>query len=374
MSPTTSNGVNSDPNKPLSLNQRLSGLFGRVSSMILPKKTTISKVTVCDLGRTRTVLLELEKRHDHLFVHRIEIIKNASQDQKPSLVLKPFLDGKKFQKDGVRVALKGHGVVIRFIRFPKMKVEDLRSAMKYEVEKYIPFELSDVVLDFGVVEEGFKAEDGEKMEVMLAVIKRQELEPTLEIFRNLECRLSVVDVDILSAMAALEYFHPQDFAGGHTGLLDLGTEISTLGIVRDGKPRFVRDISYGVYDLQKRLKTRSSLTDEKIEKLFEKNEASTPEEMQAIREGLEGLIGDLRISFDYYHDQSGQSKPITQLFLSGGVSHPMVLKALSEGLRIPVVTMDVLPKMKWAPDVDPELLKTHGALLPVALGLGLREE
>jgi len=341
--------------------------------MVLPKKVTASKVTVCDLGRTRTVLLEVEKRPDHLFVHHMDVIKNASQDQKPSLILKPFLDGKKFGRDGVRVALKGHGVVIRFIPFPKMKPEDLRSAMKFEAEQYIPFELSDVVLDCCVVEEVLKAEDATKMEVMLVVVKRQELEPTLEIFRNLECRVSVVDVDILSGMAALEYFHPEDFTR-HSGLLDLGTEISTLGIVRDGKPRFVRDISYGTYDLHKRFKTRSNLIDEKIEAIFEKNETLTPEETQAITESLEGLIRDLRVSFDYYHDQSGQSKPVTKLFLSGGVSHPVVLKALSEGLQIPVLNMDILSKMKFAPGVDPELLKTNAALLPVALGLGIREE
>jgi type IV pilus assembly protein PilM len=289
------------------------------------------------------------------------------------LVLKPFFDGKKFQKDGIRVALKGHGVVIRFIRFPKMKVEDLRSAMKYEAEQYIPFELNDVALDFGVVEESVKTDDGEKMEVMLAVIKRQELEPTLEIFRNLECGLSIVDVDILSALAALEYFHPEAF-GGHTGLLDLGTEISTLGIVRDGKPRFIRDISYGTYDLYKRLKTRSNLTEERIERLFEKNEPPTPAEEQAIIESLDGLIGDLRVSFDYYHDQSGQSRPFTKLFLSGGVSHPRILKVLGDGLQIPVANMEILGKLKWAPEVNPESLKDHAALLPVALGLGLREE
>ena len=365
--------MKNDPINRTSPNRQLPGLWDGFLSRILPKKTSVSKVTVCDLGLTRTVLLELEKRADHLFVHHIDIIKTATQDQKPSLALKPFFDGKKYQKEGVRVALKGHGVVIRFIHFPKMKVEDLRSAMKYEAEQYIPFELSDVVLDFGVVEESFKTDDGEKMEVMLVVIKRQELEPTLEIFHNLECRLSVVDVNILSAMAALEYFHPEDFSG-HVGLLDLGTEISTLGIVRSGKPRFVRDISYGVYDLHKRLKTRFNLMDDKIEKIFENNQVPTPEETSAITESLEGLIGDLRVSFDYYHDQSGQSNPVTKLFLSGGVSHPVILKALSDGLQIPVVSIDILSKIKWAPDIDPEIFKNNRALLPVALGLGLREE
>ena len=363
--------MNDEPNKLGPLTQKLSRLVDNIATRIKPKQTGISKVTVCDLGRARTVLLELEKHPDHLFIHHIDVIKNDSHNQKTALTLKPYLDGKKYQKDGIRVALKGHGVVIRFIHFPKMKFEDLRSAMKYEAEQYIPFELSDVALDFAVVEEGIKSEDGEKMEVMLAVIKRQELDPTLEIFRNLECRLSLVDVDILSAMSALEYFHPEDFAG-HSGLLDLGTEISTLGIVREGKPRFVRDISYGTYDLFKRLKTRCNLTDDKIEQLFEKNETPSADESQAITESLDGLIGDLRVSFDY-HDQSGHSQPITKLFLSGGVAHPLVLKTLSSGLQIPVVSMDTLAKIKWAPEVDPEILKNNLPLLPVALGLGIRE-
>ena len=145
-------------------------------------------------------------------------------------------------------------------------------------------------------------------------------------------------------------------------------------IVRDGKPRFIRDISYGTYDLFKRLKTRCSLTDERMEQFFEKNETPSPEEGQAITESLDGVIGDLRVSFDYYHDQSGQSKPITKLFLSGGVSHPVVLKALSDGLQIPVRGMELLGKIQHSPEVDPAMLKMNEARLPVALGLGLREE
>jgi len=356
-----------------SAQQGFSVLWGKVFPLLASKKTGSSRVTVCDLGQSRTVIVEIEKRADHLFIHRIDIIKNTSPDQKPSLILKPFLDGKKYQKDGIRVALKGQGVVIRFIRFPKMKPDDLQSAMKYEAEQYIPFELKDVMLDFGVVEESVKTEDGEKMEVMLVVVKRQELEPTIEIFRNLECRLSVVDVHVLSSLAALEYFHPEDFAG-HAGLLNLGTEISTLGIVREGKPRFVRDISFGLYDLKKRLKSRSGLSDERIERILENNESPAPEEATALAESLESLIADLRVSFDYYHDQSALSKPIAKLFLCGNISHPVVFKVLSEGLRIPVVAMEILPKLRWAESVDHELLIANASVLPVPLGLGLRDE
>ncbi len=353
--------------------RNFSALIDGLTAKVFPRKPVDTRITVCDIGRSKTVLLELQKNSDHLFISRFEIIQNSFQDQKPSLVLKPWFDGKKFRRDGIRVALKGHGVVIRFIRFPKMKVEDLGSALKYEAEQYIPFELNDVVMDFAIVEDSIKTEDGEKMEIMLAVIKRQQLDPTVEIFRNMECQLSVVDVDVLTAMAALEYFHPEDFAG-HVAILDLGTEISSLGVVRDGKPRFIRGISYGSYDLQKRLKTRSNLSEEIIQRFFEKNVIPTPEAEQAIIESLEGLVGDLRVSFDYYYDQTPNAKPIEKLYLCGGASQPLVLKALSEGLQMPVCGMDVMKKVKCAPEVNAEHFRMALPLLPVALGLGVREE
>ncbi len=352
-------------------------LNGQASAVVTPKaypkKTVDSRATVCEIGRSKTVLLDLQKNPDHLFINRFEIIKNSFQDQKPALVLKPWFDGKKFRREGLRVALKGHGVVIRFIRFPKMKPEDLSSSLKYEAEQYIPFELNDVVMDFAVIEESIKTEDGEKMEIMLAVIKRQQLEPTLEIFRNIECQLSVVDVDVLTAMAALEYFHPEDFAG-HVGILDLGTEISSLGIVREGKPRFVRGISYGSYDLQKRLKTRSNLSEDTIRHFFERNTIPTPEAEAAITESLGGLVGDLRLSFDYYHDQVPTAKPIEKLYLCGGAAQPFVLKTLAEGLQMPVCCMNVMKKVQCAPEVNAEQFQMALPLLPVALGLGIREE
>lgn len=340
----------------------------------LPQKHDESRVTVCDFGRTKILLLEIEKKSDHLFIHRFEVIKQSLHNQKTALLLKPYFDGKQFCKEGVRIALKGHGVVIRFIRFPKMNPEELRSMLKYEAEQYIPFELSDVALDFGVIEESIKVDEGEKMEVMLVAIKHQDLNLALDVFHNLESHLSVVDVDILAAMTSLEYFHPQDCAG-HIGMLDFGTEISTLGIIAQGKPRFIRDISYGVLDLYKRVKMRANLNEEQIELLFEKQRTLAAEETSAIQESLTSLIGDLRVSLDYYQDQSVHAKPIEKLYVSGAISHPAVLEVLSAGLQIPVcLCIDSLEKLKWSPSLDGDLLKKNLSLLPVALGLGIRDE
>jgi type IV pilus assembly protein PilM len=229
-------------------------------------------------------------------------------------------------------------------------------------------------MDFAVVDENVKTPEGEKMEVMIAVVKRQELEPTLEVFRSLECKLSSVDVDILSAMTALEHFYPEDFAG-HVGLLDIGSEISTVGIIRGRKPCFIRDISYGTYDMLKRLTSRSGLSVEDIDQLFERGEVPAPEIAAEIAGSLDGIIGELKVSFDYYRDQARHEKPIQKLFVSGGGAlHPVVLKALTQGLGITAAGFEVLSKIKWADSVDAEALRRYESCLSVPIGLALRPE
>lgn len=352
-----------------------SGVLGPLAGILPSSKAATEKITVCDLGLSKIVLIEVSKKSNgEVCVEKFEYIRNTLRDQQPALLLKPFFEDKKFKKEGLRITLKSQGVIIRFIHFPKMKREDLDGAMKYEIEPYIPFKLDECVMDYAIVDDNVKTPDGEKMEIMLVVAKRQDLTPMLEIFRSLECKLATVDVDILSAMAALEFFFPQDFAG-HVGLLDIGTEISTLGIIRDGRPRFVRDISYGAYDVQKRVRARAGLPPEEVEHLWEKNEAFPDAVSAAIVESLEGLIGDLKASFDYYREQAHCEKPIQKLFVSGrGALNPIVLKSLSEGLGIPLEPMDVCSKLKVADSVDAEQLRKYAAFLPVVLGLALRSE
>lgn len=355
---------------PRALLKGLTAFFGKGG-----RPAVASNVTACDLGRSKIILLEIQRRSGaEICITKFELVRNKSQEQRSALLLKPCFDEKKFHKDGIRVTLKGHGVIIRFVRFPKMKADELKSALKYEVEQYIPFEIQECVIDYAIVDESVKTEEGERMEVMLVVVKRQELEPTLEIFRSIECKLSIVDVDILSAMTALEFFHPKDFAG-HVGLLDIGTEISTLGVIRDGKPRFIRDISYGTFDMQKRVRSRTSLTSEAVEDLFELGSSPAPEADAAIAESMEGLVSDLKVSFDYYRDQNHAEGAVEKIFVcGGGALHPVVLRSLSNGLGVPVECLEVLSKLKWAETVDAGQLRRIQAFLPVALGLALRPE
>ncbi len=352
----------------------LKSKYAPLFKKIFPQRQSVEKTLACDIGKSKIVFLELQKNPDHLFLTKLSFLKIPAQEKDVAPLLGNAFQLKQFPREGIRTALKGHGIIMRFIRFPKMKTDDLGSALKYEAEQYIPFELNDMILDYAVIEESVATDDGEKMELLLGAVKRQEIDPLIEMFKQLGCKLFCIDVAILAALNSLEYFYPEAF-NSHVGVLDLGTEISTLGIVRSGKPRFIRDISYGTYDIQKRLKTRLNLSGEQLNELFEQNKEFSPEQQIVLAESLESLIGDIRVSLEYYREQLPSEKGLEKLFLTGGISlHPVILKLLNEGLRLPVVSFDLTEKIRLAPEIDPQEFKNSLPFLPVAVGLAIRDE
>ena len=349
---------------------------------LFKKNSTISKANIaegtsvaCDFGHSKTLLLELRKTSAKLYLEKFEFLRGSAKENNFSDILKTLLNEKKFAKKGLRIAMKGQGVIMRFIQFPKMKPEDLKSALQYEAEQYIPFSMNEVILEYCVLENRIKTDRGEFMEILLVAVKRQELEPVLDIFLKAECELEIVDIDILAAMTALEYFHPEDF-GGHVAILDIGTEISTIGVIDKSKPRFIRDISYGVYDMRKRLKARLAVSEDDVESMLEKNEAMSSENEKVLCESLENLVSDVKISLDYYKEQirHDQNEVISKLFVTGGTSHhPSVMKALAEGLQLSALNMNIMEKLKTGEHIDKEGLTKSLPFLPVALGLAIRD-
>ncbi len=254
-----------------------------------------------------------------------------------------------------------------------MDAAELKNALLYEIEQYIPFKADEVIWDAIIVEDSVPLPDGQSgMSVLLAAVKREDIYGLTDLFRKAGFELELVDVDALTLINALEFFHPLEFADA-AGILDIGTEISTLSVIQQGKPRFIRDISYGGMDMLKRLKRKTGLSEEKaVEELM--NDSPSPEVIPVLKAALGDLISDLRVSLNYYLDQVPSAQPIKHLFaLGGGGAYRLTLETLHEQLSIPVEAMHIFDKLQIHPSVDAAALERDQMLLPVAVGLALRE-
>lgn len=321
-----------------------------------------------DLGRTRLLFLEGRPSHGKLYLNQFTHIP-LSLDVPLVNGLKVLFEEKKCEKDSLRISLKSPQVVIRFLRFPKMNEKELRGVLQYEIEQYVPYEAKDLYLDLAVLQESVKTDAGENTEIFVAVAKKDYLDALIKQFQDVQSVIDVVDVDILACMKCLEFFHPDEFSG-HVAILDIGVHVTTLGVIRGGQPRFIRDLSFGSQDISKKLKNRANLSDMDTQDFLDGKTTVAEAQAPVFLDSIEGLINDVKVSFDYYRDQSEDGAGADCLFVCGvGSAQDFILKALGKALDVPIKNMDLISKIELGPNVSPELLSAWIYDLPVGLGL-----
>ncbi len=325
-----------------------------------------------DLGRTRLLLLEGNVRTGKIFLNRLVQVP-LNLDFPLASGLKALFDEQKCCREGIRFSLKSPQVVTRFLRFPKMSEKELRGVLQYEIEQYVPYESKDLYLDLAVLQESIKTDQGESTEIFVAVAKKDHLDSVMQQFQEAQATVDAVDVDILACMKCLKFFHPAEFSA-HTAILDLGIHVTTLGVVRKDQPRFIRDLSFGSQDISKKLKNRANMGDAEIQEFLDGKTVVSEAQTAVFSDSIDGLINDVKVSFDYYRDQSEDGVGADCLFVSGlGSGQQYILQALEKALDIPVKNLDLISKIELNPEVKAEALALALADLPVALGLLLRD-
>ncbi len=327
----------------------------------------------CDFGRSKILMLQIQKSADGLKVMRFQNIIRPEGKSEVVDVLKQCFEAGQFETRRVRVSLKGQGVIARFIQFPQMKPQDLRSALSFEVEKYIPFKSDEVIIDYHIVDDGLGGGTAKQMSLLLVAVKRDEVMSLVQAFQTAGLEVEFIDIDSVAIINALEYFHPEDF-NSSTAILDIGAEVSNLSVVQQGKPRFIRDISYGGADIVKRLKRKLGFTEQQARAQLQETDKMPAADVTVIlQEVLGNLTSDLKVSLDYYLDQIPHAEPVKKIFLGGGEAyHPVVLETLKRDLKLPVQPMCILEKVELSPEIDQSLFMKSLGFLPVPFGLCLR--
>src|SRR5215831_4242403 len=85
-------------------------------------------------------------------------------------VIQNICSSHQINADKVVTGVSGHSVIIKNIVLPPMSKEELEESIDWHAEEHIPFDLSEVSLDYQVTEEGPDA-----MHVLIAACKRDRI-------------------------------------------------------------------------------------------------------------------------------------------------------------------------------------------------------
>lgn len=135
-------------------------------------------------------------------------------------------------------------VVVRVIDVPQMNAAELAETMKWEVERQVPFNASEVVMDYQPIQRPEGYADGQNMEVCLAVAQQDMIDRHVEMLFKAGLKPKAIDVEPLASGRAMLTIPASPQAPGHTvAIINLGASNTDVSIFRDNLLAFPRTLS-----------------------------------------------------------------------------------------------------------------------------------
>ena len=346
-----------------------------------------------------------------------------------SFAIKDFWKSHKIKGRNVELGLANQKVVVRALEFPILEEKELRSAIEFQAQDYIPIPIEEAVIDYHVLGR-FTGEDGiEKQKVLVVAAQKVMVMDFINAIKKARLRVAGID---LQAFAMLRSLTPKSMLEmeleGAVAIANIASDVTNLVVELAGEPQFTRIVPFGgddftraVQDLKgisfaeaDALKMETSLSApggppqptqgqppegkgeegqppeggvEKVQSPEGGNEEVAPPQGEAegtgspaqVQRALELAAGDLadeiRRSLDYYQSQES-SAPVSRLILSGGGSLlPNLDKYLSQAFPFEVLTGDPLKRITQnRTNLADEELQALAPRLAIAIGLALENE
>src|SRR5680860_117791 len=128
-------------------------------------------------------------------------------------------------------AVSNRQAITRNIHVPRMTVQELDEAIKWEAERYIPFPIDEVMLDYFVLDNPEDVEEGGQLEVVIAAARLDEVTQQGEYLKQAGLEPYVIDVKPFSLLRALKGSLLGEYLTKTTLTGDFYTEANEIGVV-----------------------------------------------------------------------------------------------------------------------------------------------
>ncbi|WP_194266294.1 pilus assembly protein PilM [Dechloromonas sp. H13] len=274
----------------------------------------------------------------------------------------------------VAMALPGSAVITKKIIVPAgLRDDQLEIQVESEANQYIPFAIDEVNLDFQVIGPAPSLPD--ELEVLIAASKKERVEDRVAVADAAGLSAVVVDVESLAALAAFELIERQLPEGGKNqtvALIDAGSNVMSLTVLRNGQQVYAREQAFGGGQLTQDIARHYGMTYEEAEGA--KRAGSLPEgyETELLAPFMENLALEISRALQFFFT-STQYNQVDHIVLAGGCAViPGVDEVVATRTQVSTLIANPFANMVLSDRVRAKNLLADASSLMVACGLALR--
>ncbi len=274
----------------------------------------------------------------------------------------------------VALSVGGYAVIVKKIIVQSMPEEQLQDTISFEAEQYIPFDISDVNLDFQIL--GENESNPNQMNVLLVAAKKEMVNDYVNIAQLAGLNPCIIDVDAFALQNIYEFnYSPNE--DENIALIEIGASKTSLNILKGSASVFMRDVSLGCGQINQKI---ASLIDCPLEEAEQIKFGDQPDKITA--GDLSGIVSsvvsdwctEIRRALDFFYSTYPDDQIIKIILSGGGGNIKEFRQLLSVETSAEVATINPFEVLHVDTNrFDVDFLKRIAPQASISLGLATRK-
>lgn len=285
--------------------------------------------------------------------------------------IKNLLKTLKVSIKAVCTSISGNSVIIKKIKLPTATREELAKTIEVEAEQFIPFDISEVNVDFQILGQSAGSED--QMDVILVAAKKDIIDIYMKLLVDVKLKPTVIDVDVFALENAFTHNHPEVKAT--VALIDIGANKMNINIIKEGMSLLTKDASLGGSRITAEIQDRFNVDYETAEAI--KIGGLEPEDPEAVSDiiarAVRNWVAEIKRTIDFM-EASYPRERLGAIYLSGGSCRfPGLIEYVEKEFGVPTQSFNPFKQIGINPKYfDPSYIEYVGPQASICLGLALR--
>lgn len=330
------------------------------------------RILALDIGSSDIKALEVLDTGGKIELANFACTKIGNQNE-TIFAIREIIRRSAFKTKRCVTSVSGRSVIVRYVNMAQMAEGDLKQAIRFEADKYIPFEVDEVVMDTQILEPEIGDGSGE-MKVLLVAVRKNLIEEHLHLLQEAGLQSVIIDVDAFALGNAFELRARE--AGGLSAekvvaLIDIGANKTNINILKGGTSYFTREVYLAGNDFTEAVSRKFNLDGQEAERLKCSPDDQAADVEEAILPTLDDLGNEIQLSFDYFENQF--DRVVEEVYISGGSSQlPGLQRAFEGAFEKSVVFWNPLEPLAVRAGLDEKALGAFAGQLAVTVGLASR--
>ncbi len=272
------------------------------------------------------------------------------------------------KRDTINISVSGESVMVRDIHWPQMTDEEIRKALKFEVERQVHYKTEEIVFDYYSVMDKSIAET--KTRVILVAAKKDLIENYSSLIESAGYTCGFVEVDTFSLLNCFYINGPEVPPEKTIAIINVGLEVTNIDIIKGKIVGLTKDAFVAWGNLVDALPEDIELDFDNITAL--KGVMGSDDIYELSLFIMNALSNQVRRTIEFFESQGRDT--VEEIYLCGKLAmYKNLDKYLQNILGLKVTIWNPIANVSYDPKLfEEKKLKEKSLMLALCTGLACR--